>query len=110
MPDRGSSASGAIPPSFFRLGSSLRWWRPPPNRGRADQLLQAAFNRERLQVRESLLEGQPLLVEVLAGPPQLQSDLPRAHSFVRMRVGFCGDNLHDLVEPARVVRGERTHA
>src|SRR5712691_5884255 len=100
MPDLGSSGSGAIPPSSFCWGSSLRSWRPPPHRNRADQLLQAAFDRERLQVRKSLLEGKALLVEMLAGPPELQRHLPCTHAFVRvppLRVGLGGDDLDDLV-------------
>src|SRR5712691_2062913 len=100
MPDLGSSGAGAIPPSSFCWGSSLRSWRPPPHRNRADQLLQAAFDRERLQVRKSLLEGKALLVEMLAGAPELQRHLPRGFLATR-------DDLENLIESPGVVSRER---
>src|SRR4029077_10197026 len=99
MPDPGWSAWGAIPPSCFRSGSSLRWWRPPSHRRGADQLLQAAFDCKRLQMGEPLLERKPLFVEVVPQPPELQRHLPRGFLATR-------DDLQNLIESPGVVSGQ----
>src|SRR2546427_13127712 len=97
MRDQGSSESAAIPRTCFRSGSRARCRRPPPHRRGADQLLEAAFDRERLEVRKPFLEREPLLVEDLAGSPKLECQLPGA-PLPR------GDDLEDLVEPPTVMR------
>src|SRR5229473_5662768 len=102
MPDLAWSESAAIPRSCFPSGSSLRRWRPPPHRGGTDQLLQAAFDRERLQVRESFLEGKAPFVQVVPRAPKLQRDLPRG-----LLAG--GDDLENLIEPPAVMGRQCGH-
>src|SRR5437899_9570016 len=100
MPGLGWSGSAAIRRSSFRLASSRRRWRPPPHRGRADELHEAALDSERLQVREGLLQRKPLLVKVLALAPQLDRHLPCG-------VLAAGDDLRALVEPAVIACHQR---
>src|ERR1700681_2373309 len=57
----------------------------------------ARVHRERLQVRQRLLERKPLLVEVCARAPQLQGDLPSG-------LLAAADDRNDLLEPLPVVR------
>src|SRR5712692_3693131 len=102
MPDLAWSESAAIPQSCFPSGSSLRRWRPPPHRGGTDQLLQAAFDRERLQVRESFLEGKAPFIQVVPRAPKLQRDLPRGPFAAR-------DNLENLIESPGVMSRQRGH-
>src|SRR6202521_3530149 len=96
-------------PAWLALGatrlSSSRWAssRRPAHRLGRDRLLYAVVDGKRLQVRQRLLESQPLLVEVLAEAPQLERDLPA-------RLLSAADYLDDLVEPAPVMRVQQLAA
>src|ERR1700682_3945956 len=93
MPDRGGSASAAIRRSFFGWVSNRR---PAHDLGRSG-LHHPSVHGQRLQVRQSLLKSQPLLVEMVPGTPQFERNLPT-------RFFPAADNLDDLIEAALVVR------
>src|SRR4029077_11781101 len=72
----------------------------PPHRLGRDRLAHPALHGEGLQVGQAFLQRKPLLVEVLARTPQLERDLPRG-------LLVTTDYLHDLVEPAPMMRDQR---
>src|SRR5690348_12766687 len=95
MRDRAWSASESTAPTSCPSASN----RSPQHGLRRDRLRHATLHRKRLEMCEPLLERKPLLIEVRARPPQLESDLPS--SFL-----IAIDDLEDLIEPPPVMTRE----
>src|SRR4029077_114818 len=89
----------STPPTSSRSESNPS----PPHELRRDRLSHATLDGERLQVRETFLQSEPLLVEVFARTPEVERDLPS---------GFLVaiHDLEDLIETPTVVARQRLHA